>query len=390
MKMRITSWAKPIASTIVALGTIACGGDDTSSNNPLPTGITSLTAGSMATTTGGTVDDDDTVGAIPDIGGDDTGPGGDTEGCAEVSDQAMVGIQPADILFVVDNSGSMGFEALSVQNNLNAFSTQIFLANIDARVALISADSSDDEGICVGQPLGTGSCPADENPPGYVHVVDAVGSNNALDKIIQHYDSWSVNFRPTAAKHVVVVSDDDADMDAGTFDTMFRALDPSLEDYTFHAIASPEGLAIACVLMTSCCLTAADAGEEYIALTNLTGGVFGNLCDQDFQPVFDQISQAVVTGATLACEYDIPVPPDGEDFDPDQVNVEFDDGAGGGLDIGRVEDPAECANVSHGWYYDDPENPTSIVVCPQTCTQIQGFNMASVSIKFGCATVPAA
>ena len=390
MKMRMTNWALPMAGTIALLGTMACGGDDSSRTTTGMTGLSGLTNSPDTSGTDDGTADDDTVGVIPDIGGDDTGQVGETEGCAEVSDMAMVGVQPADILFVVDNSGSMGFEALSVQNNMNAFSTQIFLANIDARVALISADSTDDEGICVGQPLGTGNCPGDDNPPGYMHIVDGVGSNDALDKIIQHYDSWSTIFRPTAAKHVVVVSDDDASMDAGTFDTMFRALDPSLEDYTFHAIASPEGVAIACVLMTSCCLTAADAGEEYLALTNMTGGVFGNLCDQDFQPVFDQISQAVVTGATLACEYDILAPPDGEDFDPDEVNVEFDDGAGGGLDIGRVEDPAECANVSHGWYYDDPENPTSIVVCPQTCTQIQGFNMASVSIKFGCATVPAA
>ena len=86
----------------------------------------------------------------------------------------------------------------------------------------------------------------------------------------------------------------------------------------------------------------------------------------------------------------IPPPPDGMDFDPDQVNVEFDDGAGGILDIGRVESPAECAGVTDGWYYDDPMAPTRIIVCPQTCTKIQGFDMASISIKFGCATIPAA
>lgn len=351
------------------------------------------TTGPMGSSTVGESDDDTVSGGSTklDVGGADTGVDTGNE-CAEISDTAMVGMQPADIIVVVDNSGSMDAEAGFVQANMNLFSSQIFLANIDAHVVLISATNESDAGICLAQPLGSGACPDDTNLPGYLHIPDGVGSNDALQKIIQHYATWAPQMRQTASKHIIVVTDDDSDLSANDFNTQFLALDPSHAGYKFHAIASPEDPIFACLGQTVCCpglpLSAA-ISEQYIDLVALTGGIFGNLCTQDFGPVFDQVSMAVVSGAALACEYPIPPPPDGEDFDPDEVNVEFDDGMGGTLEIGRVDTPAACAGVMNGWYYDVPATPTNIVLCPQTCDTIQGFASASVSIKFGCATIPA-
>jgi hypothetical protein len=168
---------------------------------------------------------------------------------------------------------------------------------------------------------------------------------------------------------------------------MFKALDPSYQDYFFHAIAVTEGP----IQNPNCWLLppiAAAVGAVYIDLVDATGGVIGNMCDQDFQPVFDAISEKVVTEAPLACEWDIPEPPEGEMFDPEKVNVEFtiDNVV---TEIGHVDDPSECANVSDGWYYDDDQAPTRILFCPQTCTKIQAAMGATVDIKFGCKTIPA-
>lgn len=384
------------ASLGMALG--GCG-EEQGGENPVTTFTATLTMSGGDDGSGGTGDDDGGTGMIkldmPAVG-DSTGGSGTGEECASVSETANVGLQPADILFVIDNSGSMTAEAGFVQANMNMFSSQIFLANLDAHVVLISSYPNDsDQGICIDQPLGAGGCPlTDTNEPTFLHINDGVGSNNAFDKILQHAPEFMADpwWRPTAAKHIVVVTDDDSDMDSGTFDQMFRALDPSHESYVFHAIASPEDPVIACIAQTVCCpglpLSAA-LSQEYIDLANARGGIFGNLCEQNFGPVFNELSTAVVQGATLACEYPIPPPPDGEEFDPDKVNVQFDDGAGGNLDIGRVDGPADCPNVADGWYYDDPANPTTIIVCPQTCTTIQGFAMASIDIQFGCATVDA-
>lgn len=382
------------------LSTTACGGSE--SRDPFATAASSVTLGNNTTTMGATTGDptmgaDETMGGPKlDLGNDDGNPVDTGNECAEVSDTAEVGIQPADILVVVDNSGSMTFEAASVQQNMNAFSGQIILANIDARVVLISGNDTGfgEAGICMPAPLGSGSCPNDDNLPGFLHIDDEVGSSNSLQKIMEHSAEWLAQFRPTAAKHVIVVSDDDSALPANDFDQMFRALDPSLADYTFHAIVAPEDPdPLECAAGSQCCdgfiPIPADVGQVYLDLINLTGGVFGNLCLQDFAPVFDQVSMEVVGGATLACEYQIPPPPDGEAFDPGQVNVEFVDGMGNVLEVGGVPTAADCAGVMNGWYYDNPDMPTQIIVCPQTCDQIQSFLNASVSIKFGCATVPA-
>jgi hypothetical protein len=41
-----------------------------------------------------------------------------------------------------------------------------------------------------------------------------------------------------------------------------------------------------------------------------------------------------------------------------------------------------------GWHYDDPEEPSRIVACAETCETIQSTAGARVDILLGCATVP--
>jgi hypothetical protein len=327
-----------------------------------------------------------------DVGGGETTGSDDTNGdeCAAISETADVGIQPADIIVVVDNSGSMEFEANAVQSNLNAFSSQIFLADIDYRVVLLSALPPDDAGICVNPPLGAGTCPNDDtNLPGYLHVDQGVGSENALEVLLSRWPDYASSMRPGAAKHIVVVSDDNSSLAANDFVTQFMALDPNNAGFKLHGIVADADPVSSCLTGGACCAISAAAGTVYMNLINQTGGLFGNLCDQEFQPIFDELATQVIEGATLSCEYAIPAPPDDMEFDPDKVNVEFDDGNGGTLAIGRVDSADECAGVTDGWYYDDPANPTTIYVCSQTCDKIQGFQTASVSIQFGCETIPA-
>jgi hypothetical protein len=127
----------------------------------------------------------------------------------------------------------------------------------------------------------------------------------------------------------------------------------------------------------------------YIVLGDLTGGLLSDLCLQNFQPVFDLLATEVISGSVLACEWPIPEPPAGETLDPDEVNVEFDDGQGMVVTIGRVDDAGQCAAVADGWYYDNPAAPTTIIACPQTCERMQDAMMARIDIQLGCATIPA-
>jgi hypothetical protein len=316
---------------------------------------------------------DDDAGDRFDVGSADDGNGIDEpEECAELVTDAMVGNQPADIIIAIDNSVSMANEIAGVQASMNAFSSQIAGAAVDPHVIMISGfEHNSDSGICVPPPLGSGLCPnADHNPPSYWRVDDWVGSHSALARVVSHYPDYMPALRPTAVTHVLVITDDDSDWTAQAFIDQFTALDPNFDDFVLHAIVN-------------------NSGDVYEQLAMQTGGQVASIASNDFQAIFDELANGVVATASLACEYEIPMLPPGQLFEADQVNVEFSDGVGGTLSIGWVSDAAGCGAVADGWYYDDPLAPTSIVLCPQTCDSIQGYEAASVHVIFGCATVPA-
>lgn len=358
------------------------GGDASTSASSASSDGTSSTTSASASASSTSASSDPTTGDPTTSGGSDS----DTEGsCAEVTVMAENKKQPADIIFAIDNSGSMDFEEGEVQKNMNTFSNQIIQSGIDAHVVLIS--NSD---ICIAAPLGSGSCPVDDKPPSYKHVNDGVGSNDALDKILNHFADWQDMMRPDGQKHVVVVSDDNANMAANTFHTMFKALGPSYEDYKFHAIVGTwdVGDVFKCAGDPVCCATIADEGKVYKQLVSLTGGVLGPLCDggkQKFTELFTTLSMEVVQEATIACEWDIPEPM-GMDLDFGKVNVDYLDGMGGKQVIPKVDSADACGNLE-AWYYDDNDMPTKIYACPALCTKIQANPMAKVDVKFGCESI---
>jgi hypothetical protein len=205
-----------------------------------------------------------------------------------------------------------------------------------------------------------------------------VDSTDAFHRILGRYDDYKQVLRFDASKHVVVITDDDASMHAALFDAQLRAKDPMFADYTFHAIACQHDVG-----------PCADDGDEYWSLVGATGGVWGELANQNFQPVWDQLSTQVAQTATLACEWDLPAPPDGQQFAADQVNVDYAVDGGPSQSLGHVASAADCPTVNGGWYYDDPVSPSKILVCPDVCQIIQGADNAQVDIAFGCQTLSA-
>lgn len=105
---------------------------------------------------------------------------------------------------------------------------------------------------------------------------------------------------------------------------------------------------------------------------------------QDLQKKLKEIA-----GAELACEYLLPVTgKNGDPVDPKKVNVDYYTGGGSGQALVNV--PNEAACVLNGWYYDDPVNPTRIILCPATCASVQNDPGAKIQILLGCETkVPA-
>ncbi|MRG94961.1 hypothetical protein [Polyangium spumosum] len=322
----------------------------------------------------------------------------DADTCASVSSEATAGKQPADIIIAVDTSGSMNEEIAEVQANLNKFAQIITASGIDVHVVMIA-----DATMCIPAPLGSGSCNGmDEKLPSYRHVVQTVNSSDALQQILTTYPQYKDVLRPNAVKTVAVVSDDDSDLGATAFTNQLLALDPTFAGYKFDAIVSfesPEACIFTCAFncaacQNTCCdkssfacepISAAE-GKVYKQLVQQTGGVLGNLCVQNFDPVFNDMATAVVSEAKISCDYPMPTPPDGSTIDPKKVNVVYTNSNGTKTTIYNVPaGQADCGNTG-GWYYDVPVAPTKITMCENTCAALQGDAGGKVEVLFGCET----
>lgn len=209
---------------------------------------------------------------------------------ADITNTTVVCRWVADVLVVLSTSGSMAQEALEVQQQLNGFASTIRASGIDLNLVLIAASG----GICAPAPLGSGACPDDQNLPGYRHVTTAVGSTDALSRILATYSQWSASLRPGSQRTIIVISDDDSGMAAQAFTTQLLALDPTFAGYRFNSIVAtldPVSLPL------NVCAGLADArGAQYIDLSTNTGGIIANLCEQNFGPVFDAMAAAIIGG----------------------------------------------------------------------------------------------
>ena len=342
-----------------------------------------------------------------------TAPGSRTpvatgDSCAAISERAQNERRPADIIIAVDNSGSMDEEIVFVREQLNAFSQQIIDAGVDARIILISSpiqapgttmpanwfddDDDQDNGVCIAAPLGSGSCPDDTNLPRYFHVPEEVGSHDALDMFVSTYPMWQAQLRPNATKTFLVVTDDDAedrddDNDEGGGST--AAPRDMAAWFSEQVAALPGGLfptfSFSGIFCFSECPEAAAVGTVYEELVQRTVGVKGDLCEQNFAPVFDALAKAVVSTSGLECSWAIPAAPSGETFDRDRVNVQYTVAGTAAQSLLQVADAAACGDRS-GWHYDDAGNPTRIVACATTCSELQQDAAAQVDVLFGCST----
>jgi hypothetical protein len=88
---------------------------------------------------------------------------------------------------------------------------------------------------------------------------------------------------------------------------------------------------------------------------------------------------------SLACEFIIPTPTSGEP-DYDKVNVQYTPGGGMAAIVGKVADLAACTDEG-GWYYDDPQNPQVIHLCPDTCSVAKADPNGKVDVLLGCKTI---
>ncbi|HKO92426.1 MAG TPA: C-type lectin domain-containing protein [Polyangiaceae bacterium] len=362
--------------------------------------------------------------------------------CDGGSSIATLTKKPVDIIIVIDNSGSMQGEIAQVQQRINRDFAQIIEnSGIDYRVIMMSrygnintAVGGSDYPICVSSPLGGHDChdPINQgvrhNPPHFYHFSTDVGSTDPLCRLLQGYSngdelssdrrSWTPVapngykdlLRPEAFKAFLVITDDHVncsyggytfnDLDstvggqlvASTFDAALRGLSSaqfgtaSSRNYVFHSIVAMSEFVPGTApwpptqpINTGKCTPGSEApGTGYQGLSVLTGGLRYPTCrNNDFNAIFQAVAQEVVEGASVSCSIELG---HGREADPAKTSVRYTPGrSGSAVTLQRVANAAACVN--NAYYY---ATPTTITLCPSTCTTVQADLQGSLGVEVGC------
>jgi hypothetical protein len=79
--------------------------------------------------------------------------------CAMQSTEASAGLdKQVDVLFVIDNSGSMGEEIAAIRRNIDqSFARIVEESRVDYRVLVLSAFGTEGTSVCIEPPLAGGA-----------------------------------------------------------------------------------------------------------------------------------------------------------------------------------------------------------------------------------------
>jgi hypothetical protein len=233
----------------------------------------------------------------------------------------------ADIIWVVDESGSMGDDRQRIANNASTFFQKAVAAGLDFRIAVTDMDNAKNGIFASRQVGGTGDrwlLPT-EQAAFEANVLDPSGpdagdggtehgitqARAALDRHLPRNDADPQMVREGAALVIIFVSDEKAEEveDAGILgegnlqptpaqQTQIDALvapfitELNANDVKVHLIAEPLPFA------PTCSDSGAEHGYGYYELVNATGGQLGSICQLDLSATIDALIEDIIGGAS--------------------------------------------------------------------------------------------
>jgi len=203
-----------------------------------------------------------------------------------------------DILFVIDNSGSMGSNQTNFKSNFSSFMSVFSAAGVDYRIAFITTDQ--EEFV-----LGKIVTPADSDPVAEVNtIVDNIGTRGSATEKGLYYSYLSTTagepagpggefFRSDAKLVIIYVSDEpdhsssSSGMVESDYVSHFRSLKATTNLVIAHAVAGdyPSG-----------CTSngGAQFGDGYYGVVNSLGGSFLSICASDWGVAMDTLARESV------------------------------------------------------------------------------------------------
>ncbi len=333
------SYSSILLTLIAAPLLVSCLGSDMASNSPSDENNSSAgTDGSGGNT--------DSGGASSGGGGNGSGggsggfvfptPGPQFETRTQTINVFAAGV--VDILFVIDNSGSMSQEQNELANRISGFME--ITKDLDWQIAMTTTDPRN--GTSVNDPQGVPRAWGDGQFRSFGsnngnHFIlrageqsQAVAQDLLADAIyvgingsgtergihttfraLERSASSAVHgefFRPNAALAVILISDEDECSNGGCLNNQPTSVPENLVSYVDSAFAGQKSFEFHSIIWIpgdTTCNTGANQGNVYNQLSQLTGGIVGSVCANNYSNLLQDIGDKVleqVKFTQLSCE----------------------------------------------------------------------------------------
>ena len=208
-----------------------------------------------------------------------------------------------DVLWIIDNSGSMSSILNHIGDNFETFIDQFLEFDLDYQIAVVTTDmdNPDQSGRFVGF-----ISPSDSDPSAaFLDAVNqgATGSANergldatqaALSEPLISGENQGF-LRDDAALATIVVSDENdfSSVDVDDFVDWYTGLKDDPADVSFSAICGDKGLGCSEWASWGDLITAT-SGARYIDTADATGGMFQSICTDNFNDALEYLSTQAV------------------------------------------------------------------------------------------------
>jgi len=331
------------------------------------------------------------------------------EACAVSSFEAYQTLHSIDIIFVIDQSGSMNEETAAIDRNINVnFADIIGQSLADYRVIMLAEHGFSANRICISEPLsGTACTPHTPKPvltERFFHYSQRIASSDSLQKILETYgradpfglapNGWRDWLRPNSTKLFVEITDDNSSMSAEEFDRRLLETDPEMfgtqkkRKYVFYTIAGLQGSGGAekswgpeePMVSQQCSPGSVNAGTVYQQLSILTGGLRFPICHwASFDEIFKEIAKGVIEEVRLGCSIELPPAPEGLEADPDRLVVEYSPGARG--DVRPIQLTADIEQCTGDNFVLEEGR---IKLCEQVCEEVREDVLGRMWVRANC------
>ncbi len=412
-KTNLHGWRAPLALASAFTLALACGGggDEGTPGSGMSDGG-SAASGSGAASSGGS-SATGTGGSVVVSGGSSSGGTGSTdpsdagfEACTGSANEQEEVPSPLDIYFVFDRTASMGQDCAYVvgesppEDSKACYATYAFNdylidvePTVDTRLAFqfmsLPGDSCD--GTAYSTPrIGLKSLPVAEDDELIQTISDEQfkgGYGTEIEGALRGIASYTANNVTEGRGMIgVLMTDGDPQGCESDNDVLAGIIADHLEATGLRSfIIGMDG-----------------ANEERLEQLAIAGGAephddwcgsldapchYFNVGDGSGAAIASALSAIIEQATPLPCEYPVAGfrPPEGETVDYNKVNVELTDPDGEVTTIGWVENEDACPADEPAWYYDDRDEPTSILLCSNTCELVTGQETGSrVTVVVGC------